>query len=307
MHTILGANGAIANELTKELLTAGQPVRLVSRHPKMITGVKETVPADLTKALDASQAIAGSTVVYLCAGLPYNRKIWAEQWPLIMNNVIDACKRHQVPLIFFDNVYMYGKVKGEMTEETPYNPCSKKGEIRARIATQLMDETASGELKAMIARSADFYGPGSATGILNAIAFDNIAKDKKAIWFSDANRLHSFTYTPDAGKALAILSSHPDAFNQIWHLPTAQPPLTGKEYIKLVAEAFDKPPKHTVIGGFLMSLAGLFNGTLREMPEMLYQYKYDYLFNSDKFEKAFDFKPTPYAEGIKATAKSYRQ
>ena len=29
-------------------------------------------------------------------------------------------------LIFFDNVYMYGKVNGIMTEETAFNPCSKK-------------------------------------------------------------------------------------------------------------------------------------------------------------------------------------
>ena len=29
-------------------------------------------------------------------------------------------------LMFFDNVYMYGKVDGRMTEETPFNPCSRK-------------------------------------------------------------------------------------------------------------------------------------------------------------------------------------
>jgi hypothetical protein len=27
-----------------------------------------------------------------------------------------------------------------MTEDTPYNPRSRKGEVRARIATTLMDE-----------------------------------------------------------------------------------------------------------------------------------------------------------------------
>lgn len=33
------------------------------------------------------------------------------------------------------NVYMYGNVAGPMTENTPYAPCSKKGEIRTKIAT----------------------------------------------------------------------------------------------------------------------------------------------------------------------------
>jgi hypothetical protein len=45
-----------------------------------------------------------------------------------MDNAIEACKRARAKLIFFENVYMYGKVSGPMTEETPFNPCSKKGE-----------------------------------------------------------------------------------------------------------------------------------------------------------------------------------
>ena len=38
------------------------------------------------------------------------------------------------------------------------------------------------------------------------------------------------------------------------------------------------------------------------MNEMLYQYDSDYLFDSSKFEKKFNFKPTSYADGIKDTA-----
>ena len=33
-----------------------------------------------------------------------------------------------------------------MTEETPFNPCSRKGEIRAKIATTLINEWKSGAL-----------------------------------------------------------------------------------------------------------------------------------------------------------------
>ena len=51
---------------------------------------------------------------------------------------------------------MCGKVNGPMTEQTPYAPTSKKGEIRARIATALMEEVKAGRLTAMIARAADF-------------------------------------------------------------------------------------------------------------------------------------------------------
>jgi hypothetical protein len=43
-----------------------------------------------------------------------------------------------------------------MTEDTPFNPISRKGEVRAQIATMLLDEMRSGNLQAMIVRSADF-------------------------------------------------------------------------------------------------------------------------------------------------------
>ena len=48
-----------------------------------------------------------------------------------------------------------------MTEDTPFNTCSRKGEVRARIASMLMDEVRRGELRDMIVRAADFYGPGA--------------------------------------------------------------------------------------------------------------------------------------------------
>ena len=49
----------------------------------------------------------------------------------------------------------------------------------------------------------------------------------------------------------------------------------------------------------IVSIMGLFNPIMKEVKEMLYQYDRDYVFNSDKFEKKFDFKPTPYLDGIR--------
>ena len=156
MHTILGAGGTIANELVKELTGNHEPFRLVGRNPKPAGSASELKRADLTDAASVKEAIAGSEIVYLLAGLTYNIKIWQEQWPRIMTNVIEGCKAAKAKLIFFDNVYSYGLVKGPMTEATPYQPCSKKGEVRAAIANQLLQETKAGNLQAMIARCADF-------------------------------------------------------------------------------------------------------------------------------------------------------
>ena len=159
MITILGAGGAIGNELVTRLAAKNQPFRVVGRNPKATPGATETLAADVTDEDQTIRAVAGSTVVHLLVGLKYDHKLWEEMWPRVMSNTIEACKRARAKLLFFDNVYMYGKVSGPMTEETPFNPCSKKGEIRAKIATTLINEWKSGALTAMIARSADFYGP----------------------------------------------------------------------------------------------------------------------------------------------------
>src|SRR6185369_3593701 len=137
-------------------------------NPKQVAG-GESFAADLADREQTIRAVAGSSVVHLVVGLKYDFRVWQELWPRIMANTIEACKRAQAKLMFFDNVYMYGKVNGAMTEETPYAPCSKKGEIRAKIATTLMNEVKAGNLSAMIARAADFYGPRIEHGVPNVL------------------------------------------------------------------------------------------------------------------------------------------
>jgi nucleoside-diphosphate-sugar epimerase len=305
IHTILGAGGVIADGLAKELLSKGTLTRVVSRSPRKTDGA-EWVRADLTDLDQARLAIAQSAVVYLCVGLKYDYSVWRAQWPKIMNNVIETCSRAGAKLIFFDNVYMYGKVDGAMTEDQPYRPVSKKGDLRARLATQLMSEVRKGNIRACIARAADFYGPGAGkTGVPNILVMDKLAKKKGAQWMVNSKVIHSFTYTPDAVRALCLLGQGDQSWNQTWHLPTASNPLTGKEFVQLAAEAFGVEPRLTILAPWMIRMAGLFDRTLAELVEMLYQYKYDYLFDSTKFEKAFNFRPTTYADGIKATAESY--
>ncbi|GAA3956017.1 NAD-dependent epimerase/dehydratase family protein [Chitinophaga oryziterrae] len=301
LYTILGAGGVIANELTKELQANGKKVRLVSRQPKAI-GEAETMAADITDPLQTRRAVSGSSMVFLCAGLAYNHKIWEVAWPKIIQNVIHACSEAGVPLIFFDNVYMYGLVDGPMTEETPYNPCSKKGEIRAMIANKIMDRVKEGRLTATIARAADFYGPGAdTTGIMNLLVIGNLSKGKMANWLGSDQYTHSYTFTPDAGKALYLLSQDNSTFNQIWHLPTTNPAPNGKEYIEMVAGILNVKPRYMRLTGWMVRLAGLFDTTIGELHEMLYQSNHPYIFDSTKFEKHFNFKPTSYEDGLRQT------
>jgi len=302
MHTILGAGGAIGAELVQELARAGQPVRLVGRNPTLVAGATEVLPADLSSLDQTVRAVSGSSVVYLLVGLKYDLAVWRELWPIIMRNAIEACKRAQAKLIFFDNVYMYGKVAGPMTEATPFNPSSKKGEVRAQIASALLDEIRAGNLVAMIARSADFYGPDAKTSVANILVFDKLAKGATASCLVDDSLPHSYTFTPDAAKSLVMLANAESAWNQTWHVPTAANPPTGSEFIRMVAKEFGVAPKYRVLKRPLIRLAGLFDPQIRESVEMLYQNGSAYIFDSTRFATAFGFEPASYAEGVRRTA-----
>jgi nucleoside-diphosphate-sugar epimerase len=306
MVTILGAGGAIGHQLAQLLTTKKTPVRLVGRNPEPMPGA-EVRAADLADREQTIRAVAGSSVVHLVAGLKYDLRVWKDLWPQIMDNVIEACKRAQAKLIFFDNVYMYGKVDGPMTEDTPYAPCSRKGEVRARIATALMDEVKAGRLTAMIARSADFYGPDTRNSVPNMLVFEALAKARKPSWLLDATVPHSLTFTPDAARGLMMLAGRDMAWNQVWHLPTAPNPPTGAQFIALAAPEFGEGPRYRVLGRPMLRAVGLFNSDVRESYEMLYQNDSPYLFDSTKFARDFGFAGTSYKSGIRIAANSYKR
>jgi nucleoside-diphosphate-sugar epimerase len=304
--TILGAGGVISNELVKLLAARNQQVRLVGRHPSSRQGAAETVCADVSDKEQTMRAVAGSSTVCLLVGLKYDHRLWAEKWPRIMANAIEGCKRAGAKLIFFDNVYMYGKVAGTMTEETSFNPCSKKGEVRAKIATALISEWKAGSLTAMIARAADFYGPNATNGIPNVLVFEPLSRNKKASCLANDSLPHSYTYTVDAAHGLVLLAESESAWNQTWHLPTTPNPPTGKEFISLAAGALGVEPKYRILSKPMVGFVGWFKPQVGEVYEMLYQNDSPYLFDSSKFSKAFGFSGTPYDSGINATAASFK-
>lgn len=299
MHTILGAGGPVANALTTELTANNHTVRLVSRREIKTTGKNTSWrKADLLNYQEVLAAATGSTVIYLCAGLIYDAAIWQQQWPVVIQNAINAAKATGARLIFFDNVYMYGLVNGPMTEHTPYNPSSKKGEVRAKIATQIMDEVKAGNIQASIARAPDFYGTDSTNSFFDMMILDKFAKKSTANWIGDPKVLHNFIYIPDAGKGMYLLGQNPESDNQIWHMPTA-PAVKGTALLDLAARIYGVEMKYMTIGKFTLRMIGMFKKVVAGTIEMYYQYDHDYIFDSSKFEQAFNFKPTSYQDGIK--------
>jgi nucleoside-diphosphate-sugar epimerase len=187
-----------------------------------------------------------------------------------------------------------------MTEDSPFNPVSRKGEVREKVATMLLEEMRAGNLQAMIVRAADFYGPNAANSLPHATVFARLKAEKAPQWIGNPDAVHTFTYTPDIGHALAVLGRSPEAFGQTWHLPTTKEPLTGADFVRLACELANRPFKLQTAPRWMLRIMGLFMPVLRESEEMMYQFEQDYRFDSSKIESAFGLQATPYRLGIQA-------
>jgi nucleoside-diphosphate-sugar epimerase len=104
-----------------------------------------------------------------------------------------------------------------------------------------------------------------------------------------------------------MLADQESAWNQVWHLPTAPNPPTGKEFIAMAASEFGMAPRYRVLSRLMLWLAGWFNDQVRESHEMLYQSDSPYLFDSTKFANEFGFAGTSYADGVRIAADSYNK
>lgn len=300
MQTILGAGGTIGLPLARELRKHTERIRLVSRNPKKVNETDELFPADLTDPTQVDRAIAGSEVVYVVVGFEYRLSVWQRTWMPFMNGVVDACKRDGARLVFFDNVYMYDRSAiPHMTEEAPVNAPSRKGLVRQQVHELVMEEIGKGGLTALIARAADFYGPENRNSMLNIMAAENLLKGKKAQVFGGLDRIHTYTYTPDAAAATALLGNTDDAYGQVWHVPTTMDRKTQRQWVELIAEELGVKAGIQPVPLWMIRLLGLFIPVMREFPEMLYQYENDYVFDSGKFEKRFGITATDPAIGVR--------
>lgn len=300
MQTILGANGQIGEELARELKrNFTSDIRIVSREAKKVNNTDEVFSADLSIREKAIEAVRGSEIAYFTLGLPISSELWEKQFPLILRNVIDACKINGTKLVFFDNTYMYPQDDRVLTESTSFAPVGRKGRVRKKMAEMVLKEIQSGKLEAVICRAPEFYGPGKTQSITNTLIFNNIKEGKKLKVPLSADKKRSLIWTPDASRATALIGNTPDAFGQTWHLPVDKSHPTYKEFIRTASGIYGQDLKYSVVPQFVFKLGALFNTKIKELLELLPRYAHDNIFDDSKFRNRFpEFQVTSYKQGI---------
>lgn len=303
LHVILGT-GPVGKSIARELVKLGKTVRMVNRSGKAaeLPASVEVVKGDVYSAANVAELTKGAVTVYQCAQPAYYE--WAEKFPPLQAAVLEGVAKSGARLVVMENVYMYGDTNGRLiTENLPYDVHTKKGKVRAAMSEALMAADKSGKVRVAIGRASDFIGPEYYIGADQLIYPAIAGKTANAVGNLDV--LHSFTFVPDIGKAMAILGTHDEAFGQVWHIPSPAP-LTQRQLAELVYKEAGQPVKVRGAGRMILSLLGLFNPNVREIVEMLYEFEKPFILDSSKFEKTFGMKATPIEQAVRETVAYFK-
>ncbi len=159
LHVVFGT-GPVGLAVMRELHAQGKRVRLVNRSgTAVIPESVEVVKGNAADSASTRQVCQGASVVYNCVNAPYTD--WASLLPPMHTAIIQGAAAVDAKLVVTENLYMYGPVSGSITEALPFNPTTRKGRVRAKMAEELMAAHRTGIVRATSGRASDFYGPGA--------------------------------------------------------------------------------------------------------------------------------------------------
>jgi nucleoside-diphosphate-sugar epimerase len=305
LHVVFGT-GAIGRATIEILAARGTPVRAVNRsgRAEVPDGV-EVLGGDASDPVFATEASKRASVVYLCLNPPYTR--WPEMFPPLQAAVLEGAAAVGAKYVAMDNLYAYGPTGGApLSEDLPYAATGSKGRTRARMARDLLEAHGSGKVRVAIGQASDYFGPGGLLTAMGERVFYPALAGKKAQVIGDPDQLHSYSYIPDIANGLVTLADHDEADGSAWHLPNA-PAITTREFIDEVYAAAGNAPQIQAMTRIMVNVVGLFNGQVRELKEMLYEFEAPYVVDSSRFESAFGVHATPLDEAIPTTVEWFRE
>ncbi|WP_083459891.1 NAD-dependent epimerase/dehydratase family protein [Jiangella muralis] len=306
-HVIFGT-GAIGIATLEALRRRGETVRLVNRsgHARVPDDV-EVVGGDARDPDFTVTVAEGARVVYQTLNPPYPE--WTAQFPALQAGVLVAAGATGARLVSMENVYMYGRPAGRaLTEDRAYDAHTKKGQLRGRMARELLAAHDAGRVQVAIGRASDYFGPlGGAQSNLGDRVFPAALAGKTATVLGDPDQPHTYTYIPDIGEALAVLGEHPDAPGEVWHLPNDAETRTTRQLVDVVyQQAGQTRTRLRAIPPLILRAMGVVNPTVRELLEMQYQFAEPFIVDSDKIAAELGVHATSIDEALAETLHSYR-
>jgi nucleoside-diphosphate-sugar epimerase len=188
-----------------------------------------------------------------------------------------------------------------MVEADPLNATGAKGRVRAQIWEEALAAHQAGRIRATELRSSDYYGPQVVLSQMGERVIPRILAGKGVQVVGRTDLPHSWTYINDVARALVAVGGDERAWGRAWHAPN-NPPLSQRQMIRALGVAAGmKNVKVSSIPPVALRALGLFNPTIRELHETMYQFNQPFVMDSSAMTETFGLTPTSIEASLDAT------
>lgn len=273
---VLGATGGIGGEVARLLLARGWNVRALHRNPANLSASHRVSAlswhrGDAMSAVDVAAAASGVSVIVHAVNPPGYRN-WGELVLPMLHNTIAAARSNAARIALPGTVYNFGPdVLPDLREDSPQNPLTAKGRIRAEMERRLCAAASAGT-KVLIVRAGDFFGPSAANNWFSQ-ALVRPGRPVSLITYPGMQGVgHQWAYLPDVAETMVRLLEKGDDWETfaVFHME-GHWDADGTQMIDAIRRSAGNPRiKVRPMPWRLMRLLSPFVPLFRELAEMRY-------------------------------------
>lgn len=302
---ILGATGGIGGEVARNLVRRGWQVRALARTaPVGLRGGIDWMRGDALDAGAVRRAAEGVSLIMHGVNPPGYRHWSRLVLPMMDNTLAAARAAGGARVLLPGTVYNYGPdAFPRIGEDAPQRPLTRKGRIRVEMERRLEEAAARGDVRALIVRAGDFFGPQAGGNWFGQVLVKAGRPPDVLTYPGCAGVGHQWAYLPDVAETMARLVERDDlpAFAR-FHMD-GQWDGDGTQMIaalRRVLNAPDLPVKP--LPWTLMRLASPVVPLFRELMEMRYLWQQPVRLDNTRLRALLGEEPrTPLDEAVRAT------
>ncbi len=302
--TILGVNGRLGQNAAQAFATAGWQVFGFGRTDRVAIPGVTFLAGDAENPEDIARAVAPADLVLDAVNLPYDK--WDRgRYEKSLSARLKGLSGSGKTLLFPGNIYNFSADAHVLTPETPEHPATDKGVIRIRLEQMLKDASERDNLKVIILRAPDFFGPGMTGTVFDLFMLKNLKHDQ-ILYPGNPALGHSWAYLPDLARAFVRLAEERDNLAQFDRLHFAGHFLTGIAFQAAAERALGRPLTLRQVNWLPYRLIAPVIPIVREVLKMNYLWDTPHRLADPRLDQLLgpDFL-TPFDDALSATLSSY--
>lgn len=265
---ITGGCGFQGIHLARHLVGLGHEITTVNIASDYATANSRLLPADVhvewadtgagydAPTVDAVIA-ACDVVINLAARASVSRSFGDPAATVITNvlgtqHVLDACARYGRPLLHASSCEVYGRTPGLLAEDARFMPTTPYAATKGAADLLVQAYAASRpDLRAVILRPSNVFGPGQRSGVFGAVIPTFISRARKGLPLrvhGDGAQTREYLYVADVVKAYVhaldlLLDVHKPNL-QVYNVGPAFPAVSIREIAEIIARRFNATILH---------------------------------------------------------------